>query len=608
MRRRIAVLALLASTALTTPAHAGSVSLFLQGVVASFGATATTAAVATAIGGAGAAGFALGSFVFGSALGRVLLSVGLSAVARALQPQPNLPRPGDRNINFAQAVAPMEWAVGTVRKGGPYGVVAFSNERRHYTVILASHEIDGVAGHYLDPRPVLLNNQGEAETQPYTDPANPVIILRNYLGDPAQQADAFLISQIPEWTTAHDMQGLAYISATARRVDQTRTLDIYGSSQPIGPVIAPVFRGAKVYDPRTGTTAWSANAALVWAWITTNRLGAAVDWDDVAAEADVCDRQVMNGDGQTQALWTLNGVGDDTVDYETLQTHIIAACDGYIYERPDGKVGMKVGRWIEPNITLTADDFYSISIAENEWGIEPPTQYVASYVEPLVNWTEQPSGTWVADATALKTVRQEPQLFFVNNHNQAIRCLKRIAAASRPRYRVQGQIGMIGYELIGGKQGGSTAHRFVGVSLHGYDFVMEIGRISRNENLSTFTIEGVSAEAGDFDFNASTEEPTRPERNTPTSDNTVDPPTNVAAVASSATSISVTWDLQSSALLQQVRYREVGTSQYVQSPSLPNQVTGFEITGLTSGVSHEVQARNITPEGRPSVWTSTITV
>lgn len=514
MRRSLLTAALLASTALTpTRSHAGPVIPFIGGLINAFGIGVVAPAIGSAGWGAFVAGAGAGSWLVGAAgtfLGRTLLSIGLSAIAQKLQGRPRIPSPSERLVNFAQPLAPMETAVGTVRKGGPYAITAFRNGRRHYGVILASHPVEAVVQWYLDTRAVSVAENGEVESGPYyTGGGSPAldasaVSLRLHRGLPDQIADAQFVAGIPEWTPAHDMAGLAYVAAHAKRVSDGRFTEVYGISPPTGPTIAPAFRAANtIYDPRTDTHGWTDNAALVWAWITTERLGGSVHWPHVAAEADVCDELVQDRNGAWVKRWTLNGVFDDTTDYEDLRAQVIGACDGYMYERPDGSLGMLVGRWEEPEVTLTEDDFYRLSIQEDDWGVNPPTEFVAQYVEPDYDWLEANSAAWVVDDTGQR-VRTPVQIMWCDHHNRAIRCLKRIAAVSRPKLKFSGEIGLIGYALLGDME--RPAHRRVRIQAHGWDFVAEIGEIRRGDSIARLIVSGVSTTAADHAFDAGAEE------------------------------------------------------------------------------------------------------
>ncbi len=519
MRRNFAIAALLATTALTPmPARADPVTILASQFLAGITGAGAAVGAAGVIGGtlgttaylAGASVFAFAGTTIGGFLVNAAISYGLSAIAQALAPKPPAaPSPSERLVNFAQPVTPMEWVFGRVRKGGPFSVTSFQVDRRHYSVILAAHEIDGVEQWFVDGVPVLVGGDDIVETAPYS----PHIRLKEYTGGTGQVADPVMVAAIPEWTTAHDLAGLAHVAAFAKRVADASFAEVYGNSGQTGPVLTPVIRGALVYDPRSGTTVYSNNAALVWAWVTENRLGAGtVDWGDVAIEADAADVLVTNKEGGTQRKWTLNGTFPDSQSYDTLVQQMILACDGYVFERPNGTVGFKVGRFEAPTLTLTDDDFFGFEIAENDWGQDPKTEFAARYVEPANDWNESASGVWVEDDAA-RANRETVSMYFSDSHNQTSRAVKRTAKASRPQYRVTGQIGPIALDLL--------EHRFVRLQIAGRDFVGEISKITPAEDDATFEIVVSSTSASDWDFVASTEEPDRPVLAEVTNDNTV---------------------------------------------------------------------------------------
>lgn len=79
--------------------------------------------------------------------------------------------------------------------------------------------------------------------------------IRWYLGTPGQQADARLMQLFPgTWTTAHRAAGVAYLIAE---------FDYSETAFPNGiPQVSAEIRGAKCFDPRNGTTAFTENPAL----------------------------------------------------------------------------------------------------------------------------------------------------------------------------------------------------------------------------------------------------------------------------------------------------------------------------------------------------------
>ena len=111
--------------------------------------------------------------------------------------------------------------------------------------------------------------------------------VSKHLGAPDQAADADAVATFPEtWTANHRLRGRAYVYVK---------LDFDENWWPNGiPNIKAVVRGKKVYDPRTGVTAWSDNWALCLRdyIVSPQGLNAAVDDANVIAEANICDELV----------------------------------------------------------------------------------------------------------------------------------------------------------------------------------------------------------------------------------------------------------------------------------------------------------------------------
>ena len=414
---------LLATTALTpTPAAAAPVVGFILGAVG-----ATGAAVALGISSGVVAGSLFGATFWGAFAVRTVLSIGLAALASSLGPKPSMPPPSARMVNFAQPISYAEWAFGRTRKGGPIGFTGFHNLRRYYVPILAAHEIQGVVEHWLDERAVTLNGE-PSQNLSNIAPIAGYGRINTLTGAPSQTVDAGLDAAFTEITAAHDFKGLSGAVIWAKRPSASAFTDIYPLNRQWA--YAPVIDGNnQIYDPRDDSRKFTNNAALVLAYWLTEVLGRDVDWSDVAVEANASDQLVTNGEGGTQAKWMINGSISDEQEFEDQRAQMAAACDAFVYERADGKVGFKVGRWIEPTVTLTDDDFYALEITEGNWGAGAPNEVAVTYTEPENAWRETPGGTWIEDAAA-RPIRDAPQLFMVTSNNQAARMAKRIASTN----------------------------------------------------------------------------------------------------------------------------------------------------------------------------------
>ncbi|EBA08666.1 hypothetical protein SSE37_03450, partial [Sagittula stellata E-37] len=262
----------------------------------------------------------------------------------------------------------------------------------------------------------------------------------------------------------------------------------------------------------------------------------------------------------------------------------------------DGKVGFKVGRWIAPTVTLSGSDFLDLEVTEGQWGADAPTEVSVKFVEPDNAWRESPSGTWVEDA-GVNVVKDEPELYLVSNHNQASRLAKRIAKARRPQYHLSGTIGLMGYELIG-QRFFTLTHTGMGIAQY-----FEVGTLVRASS-GLFELTAISVEPEDFDFDASTEEPDRPEFEAIDSAFASEHLTGFTATAGDGGSIVTEWGVQEDYLWQQVRWKAVAATQW-QSQTITDGATELIITGLLDGTTYQVQGRNAYAGllSNPSDWT-----
>lgn len=587
MRRKILIAALMGATSLTPmKAEAGVVAPLIIAVAAS-GAGAYVGAALTAAG--------YGAFAV--AAGSALATVGVSYVGQSLLGQNGARQraqsiaPSSRFANFAQPVSYAEWVFGRTRKGGPLAFTAFkispdgNDARRHYAVILAAHQIQGVVTHYLDERIVTIDGSGNVQEPPIAGYCN----IRTYRGTMAQAADGILAANFPEWTSAHDMTGLAYSALYATRpAPEAPFGDIYPSGRQWAHM--PVIDGwDEIYDPRDDTTKWTDNAALVTAHVITRIFGQVVNWDSVAVEADAADARG----------WKINGTLSADQSYEDMRSALMVACDGHWFERPDGGVGFYVGRWIEPGITLTGRDFLTVEISEGTRDGNAPTEVAAQYSEPENGYRESVSGVIVFEAVAMPR-RDELSLQLVTDHLQACKVCKRQGLIARAQYRLQGTIGLVGYELWAGQNG--NPERFFRLQHAGLDRYFEIARLEK-VGLAQFRIEARSVLPTDFDFDPS-EEPEKPIRLPVTSADDVPDPSGVEARAIGNGAVKVEWTAQPGYLGQQVQIREQGTTDW-SIYDVPADANFLSIRGLaatTSTPTYEVQLRNRTRGYRASDW------
>jgi hypothetical protein len=161
------------------------------------------------------------------------------------------------------------------------------NDTLHTIIVLAGHECAELGTIYLDKVEVPLDVNGDATG---TFAGN--LHIGKHLGAPGQAAESSLVADAPDkWTSAHTLSGCAYLYVRLK-YDATKF--------PNGiPTVTCLVKGKKVYDPRSGLTAWSNNAALICAdFLNDSVWGKRVPYSripsaDLIEAANTCDEVVV---------------------------------------------------------------------------------------------------------------------------------------------------------------------------------------------------------------------------------------------------------------------------------------------------------------------------
>lgn len=234
-----------------------------------------------------------GLSVFASSLLAGGLSLGTSLLSQALTPKPKANfSAADRSLMIKQAIAPRRIILGRVRTSG---VLTFAqrpdnNTYLHIVLTLSGHKLDRLDELMFDDEVVPLDATGAA-TGKYAGLVWAKFGNGTDTGDQALHDD--LRSWCSNWTVNHKQTGCGKIYVRMKR-DQTKF--------PNGlPNISVVVRGwPDVYDPRTGTSGWTDNAALCFARYLTASVDiggagwpySAIDETVLIAAANACDEMV----------------------------------------------------------------------------------------------------------------------------------------------------------------------------------------------------------------------------------------------------------------------------------------------------------------------------
>jgi hypothetical protein len=259
----------------------------------------------------------------------------------------------DRTLTVRQPAAPRRVIYGEVKVGG---VMVFlhttaNDTKLHLIQTLAGHECQAIGDVYLNDEVVPLDGSGNA-TGKYAG----YVRIFKHLGSASQTADTTLIASAPDkWTTAHRLQGVAYLY-----VELTGNADLFPNGVPN---VSAIVQGKNdIYDPRTVTTGWSDNAALcVSNYLTDSKYGLGVTYashineTDLIAAANICDEAVALTAGGTEARYALNGSFDAGQPPEDTIGEMLTAMHGHCV-RPGARWSILAGAYRMPTITLDEDD------------------------------------------------------------------------------------------------------------------------------------------------------------------------------------------------------------------------------------------------------------
>lgn len=311
-------------------------------------AIASTASAAITAGGISAltfTGLGLSLTGWGAAFAQFAVRAALGYALNALAPKQNVAGRG-YSVNSLGSALPHAIIYGETVVGGAIfyqTTTGSSNRYLHRCIAFAGHEIDSFQTFYLDDKELTLDSNGDV-----TAPSEYVghCRIKTHLGTDTQAADADLVSEVTEWTTAHQAKGVAYVYV---RYDHDEAF-------PNGaPTLTAKVRGKKVYDPRTTTTAWSNNPALCLRDYLVSNYGLSettteINDDEFTAAADICDQTVSSAKRYTcNGAFTLDGTP------QAIVSGILSSMGGMFWYA-QGQWGCKAASYVAPTLSFDEDD------------------------------------------------------------------------------------------------------------------------------------------------------------------------------------------------------------------------------------------------------------
>ena len=212
----------------------------------------------------------------------------LGEAATILGPKPPKNTINPQTITARSANMPGQIVYGRTRTSGMLyiptpGSSGPGRKYLHYIVVLACHELDEIGDIWLDTDKVESADIG-VDGIVTAGRFEGKLLIEKFLGTDDQVASTVLTAAIPGWDANFRGRGIAYIHLRMERDDEV-------FRGPPNNIYAEV-QGRKVYDPRTGVTAFSANAALCVRDYLVEYVGAPVDETLASAAANICDESM----------------------------------------------------------------------------------------------------------------------------------------------------------------------------------------------------------------------------------------------------------------------------------------------------------------------------
>ncbi|PBI84111.1 hypothetical protein BKP43_55410 [Variovorax boronicumulans] len=345
--------------------------------------TGILTAIGTAVG-AGASAAAVGGMIVSTALSIISNAYASSQAkkkarqAAARKFAEDVANLRDRTATLVSSEAPWATVYGApARVGGSIVAVLDSGpmaQFKHIVMVFASHECEAIDEIFIDGTSVGRPNEfGWTDGSEFQMPPlftgwpseGPAVNVQFHTSPGGvDTADAFLRWNVDQtlpganlWTEQHKLSGCTYAVVTLNM--------LFERFQGGLPEITARLRGKKVYDPRTGQTAYSRNPALCLADFLRSETGylAAADQIDenaLIAAANACDQEVYSAvdavnHGGSKARYVCDGMFRSDQDRESTRQQLEDSMAGFSLES-GGVWRIQAGAWSTPVLNLTDED------------------------------------------------------------------------------------------------------------------------------------------------------------------------------------------------------------------------------------------------------------
>jgi hypothetical protein len=391
----------------------------------------------------------VGTLTVNAAIGSAVI-LGTSLAIQTLTAPDQKQRLASQQLSFKQALFARRKVYGSTMLSGGFVARDTAGGRFYTGVYLCEGPINRfVEYHCNDIKTALPGGSlgGIAGVAPWQN----LVTLEGHLGT-APQAVSPILSELGYWDGHHRLDGCAYlVMRAAMPLEPAKYFKKYYPSGTF-PSTKALIEGSLVRDIRdpaqtSDPTTWqySPIAALCirdrlidrqWGFKVPEAL---IDDASFIAKANVDSETITTKDGRQFPRYYLGGVCDLTKDPADDLQGMLQASDADLYLTPAGKIGIRGGRYVVPEVTLTDPDIISISIEAGSGKRATFNRLKTSFVSAPHGWEMiegDPLDDLDAQAEAGDTLEAEFPCSWVQLHNQLRRLAWIYYRKKNPRWRV----------------------------------------------------------------------------------------------------------------------------------------------------------------------------
>jgi len=443
-----------------------------------------------------------------------------------------------------------------------------------------------------------------------------LVCVRKHLGSPDQQAEGQLMLDFPAlWTADHRLQGVCYLYIR---------LEFDSDIFPNGlPNVKALVRGKKLYDPRTGVTAWSNNWALcVYDYLRdANGFGCAsadMDLQTIVTSANVSDEWLDIGGGMGQSRYRCDGVVmSDKSPRDNLSEMITAS--GGVVTITGGVFRVFAGAYDIPTVTLTESDLRgSVKVRPRTSRKDLFNNVKGTFINPKNNWQPSdfpPVGNALYAAQDGEVIDRDVELPFTTDAILAQRLAKITLERSRQGIVVEYPAKLTAFQV--------TAYSTVYLKLAKFGWAGKVFRVMSwklsNDGGIDLVLNEEAATVYDWSMGDATTVDPAPDTNLPNP--FVVEPVGALVLDSGESQlilsqsgvvlsrILVAWPPVSEVSLGQMgqielQYKLVSDASWIPLPTMPASSSSAYISPVEDGASYLVRARYVSALGVHSPdWT-----